>query len=136
VETEGMQPVSVKWGLSIYRYPIGILTVHTREGSYADSRGTDSRLPSQDAYTVNLSLFPSRWIASIAVQLTLDLRLPQFGAPFMKWTITQAAYNDNADLLRCLRQADISGLKLLLQDGKAQATDLLAPWGNSLLHVG
>ncbi|KAK3067404.1 hypothetical protein LTS18_001136, partial [Coniosporium uncinatum] len=38
VETEGMQPVSVKWGLSIYRYPIGILTVHTREGSYADSR--------------------------------------------------------------------------------------------------
>ncbi|RYP09084.1 hypothetical protein DL765_008564 [Monosporascus sp. GIB2] len=44
------------------------------------------------------------------------------------------SFNRDPELKQCLDRGDISGLCRMFSDGRAAPDDLLAPWGNSLLH--
>lgn len=44
-------------------------------------------------------------------------------------------YNHNPELRQCLNRGDMSGLCDMFSEGLASPDDLIAPWGNSLLHV-
>lgn len=127
--------VSASWQLSIHRYSVGVLTIYRTEASFRGRNGLGAVDRGQSSCSVTLSLFPAKWIATIALRLSINLSFPRSGAPSLTWKVKQAACNDDPELLRCLRGADVDGLCQLLDDGRARTTDILAPWGNSLLHV-
>ena len=129
------QPPSVSWQVAVHRFPIGVLTIFTRDTSISNEQEGPKSRSQQKSWSMTVTLFPVRWIAQRALQLSIVSRFPSFGAPSLTWSLDQAAYNDDSQLLRCLKYCDVDGLIALFQSTRARPTDIIAPWGNSLLHV-
>ncbi|TKA78351.1 hypothetical protein B0A49_01233 [Cryomyces minteri] len=125
-------PRGSSWQLSMHQFPIGMLTIATSsaEGEQ-DSADHEEKI---GFWSIKLSLYPASWIANRVVQLSFDLYGCKIGAPSFTWNLKQSAYNQDPDLLQCLHSGNVSGLRKLFKDKRARATDVVAPWGNSLLH--
>lgn len=119
--------------LYIHHFPIGFL--HARESRKRTKYYNCESACNGWSYAIDFSLFPPSWIASSVIQISIAMDAAQYRAPLIKWTINQECYNNNPSLKRCMARSDIVGLQNLFAAGEARPTDLVGPWGNSLLHV-
>lgn len=129
------QRPTVSWQVAVHKFPIGVLTVFTRNASISNEQRGPNSSREQTSWSLTLTLFPARWIAQRALRLSIASIFPVFGAPSLTWSLDQAAFNDDPQLLSCLKYCDVDALVELFQSGRARPTDIIAPWGNSLLHV-
>lgn len=119
--------------LYIHHFPIGFL--HVRESRKRAKYNNSNSASNGWSYAIEFSLFPPSWIASSVIQISIAIDAAQHRAPLIDWTIDQECYNNNPSLITCVASSDIVGLQNLFAEGEARPTDLVAPWGNSLLHV-
>lgn len=119
--------------LSIYHFPIGFLHVKKVRKRTTYNNSTSAR--NDWSYVIEFSLFPSSWIANRIIRLSLAMHGGHNRAPSIDFAVKQACYNDNPSLMTCVRSGDIPGLQKLFGEGEARPTDVVAPWGDSLLHV-
>lgn len=117
---------TISWRLSVYRFPIGTLTVERSR----KQKGDDSA--ENQEYHVYFSLYPPTWLATRAIKFSLSLG-GEFAAPVC--TIKSEMYNSDPRLLQAINSGEIGQLKALFFEGVARPTDIIAPWGNTLLHV-
>lgn len=119
--------------LYIYHFPIGFL--HVRETRKRTTYNNSNSASNGLSYAIDFSLFPPSWIASRVIQISIAIDAVQHRAPLIDWTINQEIYNYNPSLIACMERSDIFGLQKLFAEGEARPTDVVAPWGDSLLHV-
>lgn len=119
--------------LSIYNFPIGFLHVKEMKKRKTYNNSTSAR--NDWSYAIEFSLFPSSWIANRIIRLSLDMHGGHNRAPSIDFALKQACYNNSPSLINCVRSGDIPGLQKLFGEGEARPTDIVAPWGDSLLHV-
>ncbi|MCJ1477115.1 hypothetical protein MMC13_005786 [Lambiella insularis] len=125
----------VFWKLSVFQFPVGILSIERTQRSLEhSSKASSTRNAEGWFYSINFSLFPPSWIANIVIKLYLTLNVPQLSAPSIGWSLKQVCYNDNPLLLEYLHNEDLAGLQGLFSEGHARPNDILAPWGNTILH--
>jgi hypothetical protein len=116
---------SISWGLSVYHLPIGTLRIE---------RSVKRKGPTESSYEahVHFGLYPSTWLANKVINISLGLS-GDFVAPVC--SLRLEVYNQDPALLRALHSGDIQGLKNPFLKGMARPTDIIAPRGNTLLHV-
>lgn len=119
--------------LCVHHFPIGFL--HVRETRKRTTYNNSNSASIGWSYAIEFSLFPPSWIASNVIQISIAIDAAQHRAPLIDWNVNQECYNNNPSLITCMASSDIVGLQNLFAEGKARPTDLVAPWGNSLLHV-
>lgn len=119
--------------LYVHHFPIGFLHVReTRERTTYNNRNSPCNGWS---YAIDFSLFPPSWIASSIIRISIAMHAALHRAPIIDWTINQEYCNNNSSLITCMESSDIFGLRKLFAEGEARPTDVVAPWGDSLLHV-
>lgn len=124
---------SIVGTLSMYHFPIGSL--HVKEMK-TRTRYNNSITPCNEwSYAVEFSLIPSSWIANKIIQFSVALHGGQNRAPSIDLALKQACYNNSPSLIKCVRSGDIPRLQKLFEEGEARPTDVVAPSGDSLLHV-
>ncbi len=125
--------VTEYWNLAIYNFTVGIMTVRkiSQRMEQKDCRKQDHRTSS----AVTFTLYPAPWIANKIIELGFRLRNSRRESPSISWSLGSRSYNQNPMLVDCLHNGDICRLKGLFTSGEARPTDILAPWGNSFLHV-
>lgn len=131
LERPGLQ--TIVGTLSVHHFPIGLLHVKEMKKRTTYNNSTSAR--NDWSYAIEFSLFPSSWIANRIIHLSLDMHSGHNRAPSINLALKQACYNENPSLIRCVRRGDIPGLQKLFEEGEARPTDIVAPWGDSLLHV-
>lgn len=119
--------------LSMYNFPIGILQLKEMKKRTTYDKSTSAR--NDWSYAIEFSLFPSSWISKRIIRLSLAMHGGLNRAPSIDLALKQACYNDNPSLTRYIHSGDIPGLQKLFEEGEARPTDVVAPWGDSLLHV-
>lgn len=119
--------------LSIYNFPIGFLQVKQMKKSPTYDNSTSDR--NNWSYSIEFSLFPSSWISKRIIRLSLALYGGLNRTLSIDLALKQACYNDNPSLIRYMHGGDIPGLQKLFEEGEARPTDIVKPWGDSLLHV-
>lgn len=119
--------------LSIYHFPIGFL--HVKETRKRTTYNNSTSARDDWSYTIVFSLFPSSWIANRIIWVSFAMHGGHNRSPSIDLALKQACYNDSPLLVDCVRSGNISGLQKLFGAGEARPTDVVAPWGNSLLHV-
>lgn len=119
--------------LYIHHFPIGFL--HVRETRKTRTYNNSNSASNDWSYALEFSLFPPSWIASSVIQISIAIDAAQHRAPLLDWAVKQECHNNNPSLITCMAKSDIVGLQSLFSEGEARPTDLVAPWGNSLLHV-
>lgn len=119
--------------LYIHNFPIGFL--HVRETREITAYNNRNSARNGSSYAIDFSLFPPSWIASSVIQISFAMHASHHRAPIIDWTLKQVSYNNSSPLLACMEGSDIFGLKTLFAQGEARPTDIVAPWGDSLLHV-
>lgn len=119
--------------LSIHHFPIGFLHVKEMGKRTAYKNSTSAR--NDWSYAIEFSLFPSSWIANRVIRISLAMHSGHNRPPSIDLALKQACYNDSPLLVNCVRSGDIPGLQKLFGEGEARPTDVVAPWGDSLLHV-
>lgn len=119
--------------LSMYNLPIGFLQVKEMKKRTTYDNSTSAR--NDWSYAIEFSLFPSSWISKRIIRLSLAMNGGLNRAPSINFALKQACYNDNPSLIRYMHSGDIPGLQKLFEEGEARPTDVVAPWGDSLLHV-
>ena len=125
--------VTESWNLAIYNLTVGTMTVRkiSQRTEQTPCRKQDHRTSS----AVTFTLYPAPWIANKIIELGFGLRNSQCGSPSISLSLGSRSYNQNPLLIDCLHNGDISGLETLFANGEAKPTDILAPWGNTFLHV-
>lgn len=131
LERPGLQ--TIVGTLFIHNFPVGFL--HVKEMKKRTAYDNSASARNDWSYAIDFSLFPPSWIANRIIHLSLDLHSGYNRAPSINLALKQACYNGNPSLIRCLRRGDIPGLQKLFEEGEARPTDIVAPWGDSLLHV-
>lgn len=131
LKRSGLQ--SIVGTLSIHHFPIGFLHVKEMEKRTAYKNSTSTR--NDWSYAMEFSLFPSSWIANRVIRISLAMHSGHNRPPSIDLALKQACYNDSPLLVNCVRSGDITGLQKLFGEGEARPTDVVAPWGDSLLHV-
>lgn len=131
LERPGLQ--TVVGTLSIHHLPVGFL--HVKEMKKRTTYDNNASARNDWSYAIDFSLFPPSWIANRIIHLSLELHSGYNRPPSINLALKQAYYNGNASLIRCVRRGDIPGLQNLFGEGEARPTDIVAPWGDSLLHV-
>ena len=119
--------------LLIHKLPIGVLSVRVSESVTRQKQPTKGR--KDWSYAIEFSLYPHTWLASRVITLSMTASSTFGDATSFSWNLKQAHYNSSQQLSSYLQNADIPGLQRLFMEGDARPTDLLAPWGYSLLHV-
>lgn len=116
---------SISWKLSVYHLLIGTLRIE---------RSIKHKGPTESAYEahIHFGLYPPTWLANKVISISLGLG-GDFVAPVC--SLRLEVYNQDPALLRVLHSGDIQGLKNLFLKGMARPTDIIAPRGNTLLHV-
>ena len=125
--------VTERWSVAFYNFTIGTMTV--RRISQQVKQKTWREHDHQTSSAVTFSLYPAPWIANRIIELSFVLKTSRYESPSISPNLESRSYNQNPRLLNCLHNGDISGLKTLFTRGEAKPKDILAPWGNSLLHV-
>lgn len=120
--------------LSIYHFPVGVLTIGVTK-KMTTAQDPARKKSNTYSYAIEVFLYPAWWIANGVILFSVSVSTAVGGGHSMGWKFKQEYYNDNPSLVRCLAQADLSGLQQLFAKGLARPTDRLAPWANSLLHV-
>ena len=125
--------VTEYWNVAVYNFTVGTMTVRkiSQRMEQKACRKQDHRTSS----AVTFTLYPAPWIANKIIELGFGLRNSRRESPSISWNLGSRSYNQNPMLVNCLRNGDISRLKSLFTSGEAKPTDILAPWGNSFLHV-
>jgi hypothetical protein len=119
------------------KLPLGLLTVrklftNTRMEESQYSAGASSQSSSQ----VEFSLFPVPWLTKTVIHMSFGLKgTTGEGTPDMSWKLKQRHYNNNPNLVKFLNLGNISAIQNMFRKSEASPHDLLAPWGNTLLHV-
>ncbi len=131
LKRSGLQ--SIVGTLSIHHFPIGFLHVKEMEKKTAYNNSTSAR--NDWSYAIEFSLFPSSWIANRVIRISLAMHSRHNRPPSIDLALKQACYNESPFLVNCVRGGDIPGLQKLFGEGEARPTDVVAPWGDSLLHV-
>lgn len=121
------------WDLVIYKFPLGRMTV--RKISQRMEHKACRRQNHQSSVAITFALYPAPWIANKIIELGFVLRNSRPESSSISWSLRSCSYNQNPMLVNCLHNGDISTLKGLFASGEAKPTDILAPWGNSFLHV-
>lgn len=119
--------------LYIHHFPIGFL--HVRETRKRTRYNNRNSAGNDWSYAIGFSLFPPSWISSSVIQISIAMHAADHRAPLIDWTINKESYNNNSSLITCMEGSDILGLQNLFAQGEARPTDVVAPWGDSLLHV-
>lgn len=119
--------------LYIHHFPIGFL--HVRETRKRTTYNNRNSAGNGWSYAIDFSLFPPPWISSSVIQISIAMHAAHHRAPLIDWTINIESYNNNLSLITCMEGSDILGLQNLFAQGEARPTDVIAPWGDSLLHV-
>ena len=122
------ESVTENWDLTIHKFPLGRMTV--RKNSQRIKQKACREQNHQSSLAITFTLYPAPWIASNIIELSL-----RRGSSSISYSLGTCSYNQDPMLANCLRNGDIPGLKMLFASGKAKTTDILAPWGNSFLHV-
>lgn len=125
--------VTEYWDLAIYKFPLGRMTV--RKISRRVEQNVCRRQSHQSSIAINFTLYPAPWIANKIIELRFGLRSSRPNSSSISWSLRSCSYNQNPMLVDCLHKGDICTLKGLFASGEAKPTDILAPWGNSFLHV-
>lgn len=120
----------VTYRFASYHLPLGVLTIkklktenQSRMGDLIESRELEFRL------------FPVSWLAKTMIQWSFSSSRSNSGPPNLAYTLKHQKYNDDPELLRCLDEGDVQGMLNMFSTGSARPDDILAPWGNNLLHV-
>lgn len=124
---------SIVGTLSVYHFPIGFL--HVKETKTRTTYHNSISARKDWSYAIEFSLFPSSWIANGIIRLSLAMHGGHNRAPSINLALKQACYNNSPSLISCMRGGDVLGLQKLFEEGEARPTDVVAPWGESLLHV-
>lgn len=119
--------------LYIHHFPLGFL--HVKETKKRTTYNNCTSARNNWSYAIDFSLFPPSWIANSVIQFSIAMHATHYRAPLINWTINQECYNHNPSLITYMESSDIFGLQNLFAEGEARPTDIVAPWGNSLLHV-
>ena len=125
--------VTEYWKLAIYKFPLGKMTV--RKISQRMEQKACRKQNHQSSIAITFTLYPAPWIANKIIKLGFSLRKSRRESSSISWSLGSCSYNQNPMLVNCLHNGDISRLKSLFASGEAKPTDILAPWGNSFLHV-
>lgn len=125
--------VTERWDLAIYKFPLGRMTVRKISQRMEDK--ACRRQNHQSSIAINFTLYPAPWIANRIIELGFGLRNSRPESSSISWGLRSCSYNQNPMLVNCLSKGDVPTLKSLFASGAAKPTDVLAPWGNSFLHV-
>ena len=125
--------VTEYWNLAIHKFTLGRMTV--KKISQRMEQKTCRRQNHQYSIAITFTLYPAPWIANKIIELGFGLRNSGSESSSISWSLGSCSYNQNPMLLNCLHNGDLSRLKSLFASGEAKPTDILAPWGNSCLHV-
>lgn len=111
------------------------LPLGTISGRYiskkASTERSDKRAISSTSWRFDVSLYTMPSLTSMVFQLNLG----RSRAEGFTFKLRHRTFNPNPELKRLLDSGDVDGLLLLFDEGKAHPQDLMAPYGNSLLHV-
>ena len=122
------ESVTENWDLAIHKFPLGRMTV--RKTSQRMRKKACRKQDHRSSLALTFTLYPAPWIANKIIELSLRRESSSISCG-----LETCSYNQDPMLAKCLRNGDIPGLKILFASGKAKPTDILAPWGNSFLHV-
>ena len=122
------ESVTENWDLAIHKFPLGRMTI--RKTSQRMRKKACRGQNHQSTIALTYTLYPAPWIANKIIELSLRRESSSISCG-----LEICSYNQDPMLVNCLRNGDIPGLKILFASGKARPTDILAPWGNSFLHV-
>ena len=125
--------VTEYWNLAIHKFTLGRMTV--KKISQRMEQKACRRQNHQSSIAITFTLYPAPWIANKIIELGFGLRNSRSESSSISWSLGSCSYNQNPMLLNCLHNGDLSRLKSLFASGEAKPTDILAPWGNSCLHV-
>ena len=125
--------VTEYWSLEMYNFTLGRMTV--RRTSQRMEQKACIKQSHQSSTAITFTLYPAPWIANKIIELGFSLRSSRRESSSVSWSLGSCSYNQNPMLVNCLHNGDISGLKTLFASGEAKPSDILAPWGNSFLHV-
>lgn len=128
-----VRSVTEYWNLAIYNFIVGTMTVRKTSQRMEQKACREQDHRTSSAVTFTLYLAP--WIANKIIELGFGLRKSRRESPSISWSLGSRSYNQNPMLVNCLHDGDIHGLESLFTSGEAKPTDILAPWGNSFLHV-
>jgi hypothetical protein len=117
--------------------PLGLLTVRkTSTEAWHGSNGGVDRGTQNLRSRLEFTLFPASWLSRTVIQIYFRWKRPAGSdAPDVNFGLKQRHYNQNPSLVRLLNLGDIRGIQAMLLRSEASPHDLLAPWGNTLLHV-
>ena len=122
------ESVTENWDLAIYKFPLGRMSV--RKLSQRMYQTACRERKHQSSLAITFTLYPAPWIANRIIDFSL-----RRGSSSISCTLSTCSYNQNSMLANYLQSGNVPGLQSLFVSGKARPTDILAPWGNSFLHV-
>lgn len=114
---------------SIYRFPIGVLSIRKSRKVYI--RSFDDKTYEEE---ISFTLQPPRWLTNRIVEVMFLLKTGELETTSFKGNLASSTWNDNATLARYVAGCNVTGMKRLFKEKKARPTDVL-PSGRSLLHV-
>ena len=125
--------VTEYWNLAIYNFTLGRMTVRKISQRMEQKACRDQN--HQSSIAITFTLYPAPWIANKIIKLCFGLKKSDCESSSISWSMGSCSYNQSPLLVNCLHNRDIAGLKSLFASGEAKPTNILVPWGNSILHV-
>ncbi|KAL5389245.1 hypothetical protein DPSP01_002558 [Paraphaeosphaeria sporulosa] len=117
------------------KLPLGILTIRkSSTQAWTKGNGCDTNEWSQSSSKIEFSLFPVPWLTKTVVHLSFGLKGRGDATPDISWKLKQRHYNSDPRLMMNLNLGNVSAIQEMFRKREASPHDLIAPWGNTLLH--
>lgn len=126
------------WKWSVHQLGIGRVSMATSEQHITTDYGLDEEeyddIQNEEEMLKMIDLTVSMpWISPRVLKASLCSGGAWFSG--FSYEISMPMFNSNPDLLDASRRCDVHKMRVLFARKQAHPTDLLAPWGKSLLHV-
>jgi len=114
----------------VFGYQVSLGYVYGRRQHKVNVSKKFGQVKTSDSWHYDIVLHPLSHLTEVLYRVQVDM------SPGWKFSVNPMRYtfNKSPELKSCLDRGDLKGLCQLFAANKARPDDLIAPWGNTLLH--
>lgn len=114
----------------VFGYQVSLGSVYGRRQRKVNVSKKFGQVKTSDSWHYDIVLHPLSHLTEVLYRVQIDM------SPGWKFSVNpmRYAFNRSTELKSCLDRGDLQGLYQLFATNQARPDDLIAPWGNTLLH--